>query len=182
MVKYILVLVMLFRMLFRNLLFVACSIIFLLIAVNSEAIASDFQIVNRVVAYVDNIAITLEDFNKEALKLKEKFPDIKNEDVVNLLINRTLLLKNAKEFFVEGREEEIINSYVDLKVKSLIIIPETKIREYYEQNKDKLKGHEYKAIRNDIEKYLFEKELNTKLKEHIEELKQTAQIRIVFIP
>ncbi len=182
--KYILALGMLFRILFGNFLLVAFGVIFCLlsVAINIDAMASDFKIINRVVAYVDNIAITLEDFNKEVLKLREKFMDIKNEEVLNILINRTLLLKKAKEFFIEGRDEEIINSYIELKVKSLIIIPETKIKEYYEQNKDKFKEQDYKVVRGQIERYLFEKELNIKLKEHIEELKQNAEVKIVFIP
>jgi len=38
----------------------------------------------------------------------------------------------------------------------------------------------YLQVRDEIEKYLFEKELNIKLKEHLEELKQASEIKINF--
>lgn len=160
--RFILVLVMLFS-------------IFFSITLYAETI-------NRVIAYVDNIAITLEDFRLELSKVKEKIPDINNEEILGILINRTILLKKARELFVEGSEEDIINSYVDLKIKSSIIISENQIRQYYEDNKSKMENKPYISVRNDIEKYLFEKEFNKKLKEHIEELKEISDIKIVFIP
>lgn len=162
MVKFISVLVMLF-----NLIFI------------SKAFP---EIIDRVVAYVDNYAITLRDFKNMAEKMKEKMPEIKNEEIMEIMLNRALLLKNAKELFSEGNEEEIINNYIELKIKSAILIPESKIREYYEQNKVQFKEIPYTSVRNEIEKYLFEKELNKKLKEHIDELKKDVEIKIIFIP
>lgn len=162
MVKFISVLVMLF-----NLIFI------------SKAFP---EIIDRVVAYVDNYAITLRDFKNMAEKMKEKMPEIKNEEILEIMLNRALLLKNAKELFSEGNEEEIINNYIELKIKSAILIPESKIREYYEQNKVQFKEIPYTSVRNEIEKYLFEKELNKKLKEHIDELKKDVEIKIIFIP
>ncbi|GLI53595.1 hypothetical protein [Thermodesulfovibrio yellowstonii] len=140
------------------------------------------EIIDRVVAYVDSNAITLRDFEKVASKMKEKIPQIKNQEILETMINRVLLLRKAKELFVEGKDEELINNYVDLKIKSGIIIPESKIREYYEENKTKFKDTPYIYLRDEIEKYLFEKEFNQKLKEYIEELRQDTEIKIIFIP
>lgn len=78
------------------------------------------------------------------------------------MINRVLLLKKAKELFIEGKDEELINNYIDLKIKSTIVISESEIRQYYEQNKTQFKDIPYASVRNEIEKYLFEKELNKK--------------------
>lgn len=162
MVKFILVLVTLFNVFF---------------------VSSAFsEIIDRVVAYVDSSAITLRDFEKVASKMKEKIPQIKNQEILETMINRVLLLKKAKELFIEGKDEELINNYVDLKIKSGIIIPESKIREYYEENKDKFKDTPYIYLRDEIEKYLFEKEFNQKLKEYIEELRQDTEIKIIFMP
>ncbi|GAB5046319.1 hypothetical protein [Thermodesulfovibrio sp. TK110] len=160
--KFILALVMLFSSLFTSIAFP--------------------EVIDRVIAYVDSYAITLRDFESVALKMKEKIPKIKNEEILNTMINRVLLLKKAKELFIEGKDEELINNYIDLKIKSTIIIPENEIRKYYEQNKTQFKNIPYASVRNEIEKYLFEKELNKKLKEHIEELKQLSDIKIIFIP
>ncbi|MEN2994715.1 MAG: hypothetical protein ABDH19_05165 [Thermodesulfovibrio sp.] len=162
MVRFILVLVMLFN-------------IFVLSSALSETI-------DRVVAYVDSYVITLRDFERTASKMKEKFPEIKNQEILETIINKLLILKKSKELFIEGKEEDLITNYIDLKIKSDIIIPESRIKEYYEENKAKFKNTPYINVRDEIEKYLFEKELNQKLKEHIEELKQAAEIRIIFIP
>lgn len=160
--RFILVLVMLFN-------------IFVLSSALSETI-------DRVVAYVDSYVITLRDFERTASKMKEKFPEIKNQEILETIINKLLILKKSKELFIEGKEEDLITNYIDLKIKSDIIIPESRIKEYYEENKAKFKNTPYINVRDEIEKYLFEKELNQKLKEHIEELKQAAEIRIIFIP
>lgn len=162
MVKFILALVMLF-----NLLFVS---------------AAFPEVIDRVVAYVDSYAITLKEFESVAKKMKEKIPQIKNDEILGIMINRVLLLKKARELFIEGKDEELINNYIDLKIKSTIIIPEDQIHQYYEQNKSNLENRPYTSVRAEIEKYLFEKELNRKLKEHIEELKETSEIKIIFIP
>jgi len=140
------------------------------------------EVIDRVVAYVDNYAITLRDFINMAERIKEKIPEIKNEEILDIMINRVILLKKAKELFLEGNEEEIINNYIELKIKSAIVISESKIREYYEQNKAQFKEIPYASVRNEIEKLLFERELNKKLKEHIDELKKDAEIKIIFIP
>lgn len=140
------------------------------------------EVIDRVVAYVDSYAITLRDFEKVADKTKEKIPQIKNEEILNTMINRVLLLKKAKELFIEGKDEELINNYIELKIKSTIVISESEIRQYYEQNKTQFKDIPYASVRNEIEKYLFEKELNKKLKNYLEELKETSDIKIIFIP
>jgi len=161
-VKFILVLGMLFNIIFAN--------------------TSYCEIIDRIVAYVENQAITLRDFELFSSDIKKRIPDIKNDEIVELLINRTLILRKAKEIFFEGKDDELINNYIDLKIKSKIIIPDNKIRDYYEAHKNIFKEKAYYLVREEIEKYLFEKELNIKLKEHIKELRETSEIKIVFIP
>lgn len=140
------------------------------------------ELIDRVVAYVDNYVITMRDFIVFSEKMKKIFPDMKNEEIVETMINRILLLKKAKEYFSEGAEDELINNYIDLKIKSTIIISENQLRNYYENNKDRFKNVPYSLIRDQIEKYLFEEELNNRLKEHIKELRKTSEIKIIFIP
>lgn len=160
--KYILVLGMLFSILFTEI----CESV----------------LINRVIAYVDDQAITLRDFIKFKREIIKKIPDISNKEILELMINRKLLLKRAKELFLEGDEEELLNNYIDLKIKSQVIVTENQIREYYEKNKDILGSESYYSIRDQIEKYLFEKEFNRKLKEFIQELKNSSEVKINFIP
>jgi len=161
-VKFILVLVMLFNIILASICY--C------------------EIVDRILAYVENQAITLRDFELFSTDIKKRIPDIKNDEIVELLINRTLLIRKAKEIYFEGKDEEIINNYIDLKIRSKIIVPESKIRDYYEEHKNIFKDKAYSSVRDEIEKYLFERELNIKLKKHIKELRETSEIKIVFIP
>lgn len=162
MVKYILVLVMLFNIIFISI--------------------GNCEIINRVIAYVDDQVITLKDFMEFKDKITEKFPEITNKEIIELLINRKLLAKKGKELFFEGQEEDIINNYIELKVKSKIIITENQIKDYYENNKKFLGTESYLSLREQIEKYLFEKELNIKLKNFIQDLKAESDIKIIFIP
>ncbi len=162
MVKYILVLVTLFNIFSTS--------------------AGNCEIINRVVAYIDDQVITLTDFLKFKNEISNKVSEITNKEIVELLINRKLLVKKGKELFFEGQEEDIINNYIELKVKSKIIITENQIKDYYENNKKFLGTESYLVLREQIEKYLFEKELNLKLKELLEELKAISEIKIVFIP
>lgn len=162
MVKFILVLVMLFSFVFPHK--VLC------------------EVIDRIVFYVDNQAVTLRDFNRFSSEIKKKIQTISNREIVDLMINRTLLLKNARELFLEGSDDEIINSFIDFRIKSKIIITENQLRDYYEKNKAQFEGRSYQSLREEIEKYLFERELNNKLKELIEELRKTSEIKVVFIP
>ncbi len=140
------------------------------------------EIIDRVIAYVDDQAITLRDFEIFSFKMREKFPTITENEIIDLMINRKLLLKESKKIFLEGNEEEAIKNYIDLKIKSKIIITDDKIREYYEQNKHHFGEKPYLSVRDEIETYLIEKELNKKLTEHIKELKELVEIKIIFIP
>ncbi len=140
------------------------------------------EIIDRVVAYVDDQAITIKDFLEFRAKIKEKLPNISSNEIIELMINRKLLLKESKKIFLEGDEEEAIKNYIDLKIKSKIFITDDKIREYYEQNKHQFGEKPFLSIRDEIETYLFERELNTKLIEHIKELRELAEIKIIFLP
>lgn len=160
--KYILVLVMLFNIIFTS--------------------EGNCEIINRVVAYVDDQVITLKDFLKFKNEITNKVSEISNKQIVELLINRKLLVKKGKELFFEGQEEDIINNYIELKIKSKIIITENQIKDYYENNKKFLGTDSYLVLREQIEKYLFEKELNLKLKEFLEELKTESDIKVIFMP
>lgn len=162
MVKYILALVTLFNIIFTSI----CT----------------SEIINKVIAYVDDEAITLKDFIKFKDKITKTLPEITNEEIVEILINRKLLSKKGKELFFEGDEEAIINNYIEFKVKSKIIITDSQIRDYYEKNKKIIGQESFTSLREQIEKYLFEKELNEKLKKLIQELKNEYDIKVNFIP
>lgn len=162
MVRFILALVMLFSFSFPT------------IAVS--------DVVDRIVFYVDNQAVTLRDFRKFSTEIREKVKDITNQEIVELLVNRVLLLKSARELFRDGSDDEIINNFVDFRIRSKIVITDGQIREFFEKNKAKFDGKDYRSVREQIEKYLFEREVNNRLRELIEELRRNSEVKVLFIP
>ena len=137
------------------------------------------ELIDRVVAFVDDRAIILSELNenyKDTLKLK---PDIKKEEVLNTMINRILLLREARKLRIEApTKDEILREYIELKLKTFIKITEEDIREFYEKNRSEFGRAEFDDVRDKIEDYLVEKEVNERLKRHIEELRSKAYIKI----
>jgi hypothetical protein len=132
-----------------------------------------------VVAYIDDTAITLSEFQENYLKMRKTVENITKEEVINSMINRLLLIKEAKRMRLEApTDDELLKDYIDIKIKSLILIKEEIIQEFYNKHINEFKGKDFLTVRDDIEKYLFEMETNKQLKIHLEELRANAEIRI----
>lgn len=137
------------------------------------------ELLDRVVAYVDDHAITYSEFNERFEKLKEVVPGITEEEAVNSMINTYLLLQQARRMRLEAAsDDDLVKEYIDISVKSRVFIKEETLMNYYETHKADFGGKDYPAVRDQIEKYLTELETNKKLKEHIEELRKKANIVI----
>ena len=138
------------------------------------------MISDRVAAFVDDEAITdseLQDQYKKALRVT---PDVTIEEVLNTMINRVLILREAKKYRIEEpTPEEVIREYIDLKVRAFIRVTETEIETYFRENSSIFPGKEYDEVRDEIEHYLTEKDLNERLKEIIRDLRKTAYIKIL---
>ena len=57
-------------------------------------------------------------------------------------------------------------------------MPYEDIEYYYYQNGDSFSGKDFFDVRNEIEEYLIEQELNVKLLEYIADLRKNSYIRI----
>jgi hypothetical protein len=138
------------------------------------------RISDRVAAFVDDEAITdseLQDQYRITLKVS---PDITVEEVLNTMINRVLILREAKKYRIEEpTPEEVIREYIDLKVRAYIRVNETEIETYFGENRSMFAGKEYDDVRDEIERYLIEKDLNVRLKQIIRDLRKTAYIKIL---
>lgn len=137
------------------------------------------EIRDRVVAYVDNDAITLSELEERYAHTIEIEPDITKEEVLNTMVNRLLLLREAKNIKLEATSEDaLIKEYIDLKVKVFIRIKEEEIIDFYNQHKADFQEKGLETVRDEIENVLTEKALNEHLKSHIEELKKKACVKI----
>jgi len=134
---------------------------------------------DRVVAYVDNMAITLSDLEERYAETTKVNPDITKEEVLKTMINRTLMLREAKKMRLEALSEYLLlNEYIDLKVKAFIRIKDEAIREFYNSHIEGFQGKEFEDVREEIENYLTETELNQRLKIHISELREKACVQM----
>ncbi len=140
----------------------------------------DAELVDRVVAFVDLNVITLSDLRETYEQKKKVQPDISREEVLNTMINRLLLLSDARKLKIEGKtDDEVINEYVELKVKALIRISEESIEDYYKKNEQSMGGVPIESVRDKIEELLLEKEANELLKKQIAELRARSYVRIL---
>lgn len=153
------------------------SIFFLVICIFNNY--ADAKVIDRVVAFVDERAITLsefEDYYKNTIRIK---PEIKKEEVLNTMINRILLLREAKKLRIDAPSEDtIISEYIELKLRTFIKITEEDMKEFYEKNRIEFSGVDFEDVRDKIEFYLTELEVNVKLKKHLEDLKSQSYIKI----
>jgi hypothetical protein len=115
--------------------------------------------------------------------MKERLSDLSDEEVINSMINRIVLIKEAKKLrFEASTDDDLLKEYVDFKIRSLILIKEEAINEFYREHADGFKGQDYLSVRDEIEHYLTEEETNRELKKHLAELREKAEIRIQLQP
>lgn len=137
------------------------------------------EVIDRVVAFVDDRAITMSELENNYKDTVKLMPDIKREEVLNTVINRILLLREAKKLRIEApAKDAIIQEYIELKLKTIIKITEEDLKEFYEKNRNEFGNVEFDDVRDKIENYLIEKEVNQRLEKHIEELRSKAYIKI----
>ncbi|HSB30237.1 MAG TPA: SurA N-terminal domain-containing protein [Candidatus Sulfobium mesophilum] len=145
--------------------------------------SSGAEIYDRVIAFVNDQAITLSEFQAQFNNTKKLTPDTTEDEVLNTMINRLLLLREAKKYSIEApSRDEMLNEYIDLKLRAFIRVGEKDIEEFYAANEDKFRGKGYEDSREEIEQYLTEKDLNVKLKEMLKELRKNAYIRTQLKP
>jgi len=162
---------LLIRILFTRCLLLVICYSLLVTAVNAE-------LLDRVVAIVDDEAIMLSELNSVLQDMKT----ITKEEALEGLINRVLLLKAAKKFspltLTNKDDNTLINEYIEKRLRAFIHIPFEEVESFYKDNKESFDGKDIFDVKDEIEKYLMEKELNKRLKSHIDELRKDVYIKI----
>lgn len=139
--------------------------------------AAEFR--DSVAAFVDNQAITFSELREQHRKTAEITPGISQLDVLNTMINRLLLLREAKKYRIEApTSDEVLREYIDLKVRAFIRVSEDEALKFYVENRERFGQKDYLDVRDEIEDYIIEKELNVRLKDTIRELREKSYIRV----
>ncbi len=134
---------------------------------------------DRVIAFVDDHAITLSELEESYKTTNALSRSITHEEVLNTMINRVILLKEAKKYRIEAPTiDEVLKEYIDLKIRAFIRVNDADIEKFYNANRQNFQGKDYDDVRDEIDMFLTEKELNERLKETLSELRKKAYIRI----
>lgn len=153
--------------------------VFLLLTLLLSAPAAPAAVRDRVVAFVDSQAITLSEFEEQYAGTQVLSPSITREEVLNTMINRILLLQEARKYRIEApTRDESVREYINLKVRAFIRVSDAATEAFYQQNLAQFAGREYEAVRTEIETYLTEKLLNDRLKEILRDLRKSSYIRV----
>ena len=161
------------------------GIVFLLLTIHLSLFTafSEAAIFDRVVAFVDDRAITLSEFTEQYARTRAVVPDISEKEVIDTMVNRLLMLREARQYRIEApTEDEVIRDYIDLKVRAFITVGENEVEAFYEKNREQFQGRSLEEARGEIEQYLTEKELNAKLKSMLAELRKKAYIKVQLKP
>lgn len=151
-------------------------VIFLLLFILCPLLSAEIR--DRVVASIDNTAITLSELEETYTKTHKITPGVTKDEVLNTMINRVLLLREAKKLKLDAHsEDEMLRDYLDLKIRPFIRIKEEELTDFYEKHIRDFHGQEFEQVREKIETYLIEKEMNERVKIHINELRGKAYIK-----
>lgn len=137
------------------------------------------EVVDSVVAAVDDIAITERDLNEKYEEMQLINNSITRVKTLQTMINRVLLIKDAKRFRMESAsDDELIDQYIDLKIRSTIKVTEKEVQEYYDKHKDNFSGKDLNAVSDEIVRYLTELKVNSRLTDSLKILRKKSEVII----
>ncbi len=145
------------------------------------------EVLERIVAIVNNEVILLSEFENDYRTVVNSGAKTTEREFLDKRINRLLLLEQATKFSFKvsalshempASENDIINEYIERRIKAFIHIPFEEIESYYRSNRESFDNKEFYDVRDEIENYLIEKKLNGRLLEHIKDMRKRSYIRI----
>ena len=162
------------------------TLLLTLIAASSLINSSYAELIDRVVAVVNRDVVLYSEFQGAAVKAKSDGEAKSDFEILEELINRALLLEQAMKFRVGieaysqdgGEAREVIDDYINRRVKAFIHVPFEEIDSHYMSHKDNFAGRDVYEAWDEIENRLRVEQLKVKLDEHISLLRKEAYIRI----
>ncbi len=138
------------------------------------------RVIDRVAAFVDDYAITERDLDGAYAKAAAADRTVTRAAVLNSIIDRYLLVREARRAHIDYNDDETaVTEFLNIKVRSAILIPEDKMRGYYDAHPDEFAGKSYEDARDAIERTMMEEEFNRRLLELIKQLRASSSIRVL---
>lgn len=156
-------------------------VLFILFTLHASRFTGDSHaaLSDHVIAFVDDQAITASELDKQYRSTTALSPAVTRKEVLNTMINKVILLKEAKKYRIEAPTiDEVMKEYIDLKIRAFIRVNDADIENFYITNLQNFQGRNYEDVRDEIDMYLTEKELNERLKETLNNLRKKSYIRI----
>lgn len=156
----------------------------LLIAVGHVlTVQCEAEVLERIVAIVNSQVVLLSEFEQEYQAAVRSDAAVTEEAVLNSMIDRILLLEQAKRLMLgdpgeAADDDSVLKQYVERRIRAFIYIPIDEIETYYNQNRERFGSEEFYDVKDEIEEVLIDQALDKKLAEHIADLRKKASIRI----
>ena len=157
---------------------IAAAALMVLMAAGPLLAAEKTKTLDRIVAFVNGDAILLSELDARYELAVKLTPGITRRQVLQTMINRDLLLAQARKIFPEPvSADKAIQEYTGLKIRAFVRISETAARNFYDANKKQLGGVSFDSVKDQIERLLEEKEINRRLQAYIGTLRGNAHIK-----
>lgn len=163
-----------------------CLLLFLFMVHPMFLKQSRAEVLDRVVAVVDEDVVLLSDLREAAERARNNGREVDDHELLDEMINSLLLIMQARKIglgnsaaYRKGHDENVlVDEYLRKRVRVLIRIPFGDIESYYVNNQERFKGKEFNEVKGEIESLLTDREFVIKLREHIAELRKRARIRV----
>jgi hypothetical protein len=141
----------------------------------------------RIVAVVDNDVILLSELQKALGEAELSGRTVSEEEMLNEMIDRMLLLRQAEKFWIgtarerlksRAEEDALIKEYMDRRIKAFIHIPHDEIEYYYNSETELSADKDFYDVRDEVEAKMIDEEMGARLREHTEELRKNSSIRV----
>lgn len=141
------------------------------------------ELIDRVMASVDDEAITSFDLEGFIAKMKARGIRVTGKEALDTLVNRKLLIGEARKLRLEAESDDrLIERYIEIKIRPFVFVKQEEVRAYFEEHKENFKGVDYLQVRPKIERLIFEKKLNGAIKRHLRMLKKRHSVKIIHYP
>ncbi|MBI4849431.1 MAG: hypothetical protein HY808_12795 [Nitrospirae bacterium] len=145
---------------------------------------SHADVLDRIVAIVNKEVVLQSEYQKALNTARKSDVNISEARVLDEMINRILLLEQAKRLRPGNSsnkaadDDALVKEYIEKRIKSSIHVPIEEIEAFYTNNTERFSGKEFLEVKDEIEDILVVGKLRLKLLEHIKELRDNAYIRV----
>ena len=139
------------------------------------------EVLDRVVAVVNDEVILLTELKNEISAQKESGSGLTAAEVLDDMINTLVLLDEARKFMLNitaSDIDSIVDLYVERSIKAIIHIPFKEVESYYIDHNELYVDKEFYDVKDEIESYMLENELKIRILIHTKELRSKSYVRI----